>query len=51
VWVRCRATFDTTEIQHPAVVVGTDGPEPVTAFVDGQPARGIRESGYLDLPH
>jgi hypothetical protein len=36
VWVRCRATFDTNGIQHPAVVVGSDGPEQVTAFVDGQ---------------
>jgi serine phosphatase RsbU (regulator of sigma subunit) len=48
VWVRCRATFDTTEIQHPAVVVGSDGPEQVTAFVDGQPVAEF--AGYRIYP-
>ncbi len=38
VWVRCRATFNTTGIQHPVLVVGDDGPEEIKLFVDGQTA-------------
>jgi hypothetical protein len=37
VWVRCQATFDTNGIQHPAVIVGSNGPEQIQAYVDGQP--------------
>jgi len=38
VWVRCRAAFDTSGIQHPVLVVDTDGPAQTQVFVDGQPA-------------
>jgi hypothetical protein len=37
-WVRCRASFDTSGIQHPVLVVGGDAPEQTELFVDGQPA-------------
>jgi hypothetical protein len=37
-WVRCRVAFNTVGIQHPAVGVGSDGPEQLKAFVDGKPA-------------
>src|ERR1700728_2215193 len=35
-WVRCQTTFDTKGIQHPALVIGSDGPEQRQVFVDGQ---------------
>ena len=38
VWVRCRATSNTTGIEHPTLVVGDDGPEEIQLFVDGQRA-------------
>ena len=38
VWVRCTAAFDTSGIQHPALVVGSDDPEQRQVFVDGQQA-------------
>jgi hypothetical protein len=45
-WVRCRATFEISGVQHPAVSVGSDGPEQVQAFVDGQP---VNASGAFFL--
>jgi serine phosphatase RsbU (regulator of sigma subunit) len=38
-WVRCRASFDASGIQHPVVIASSDGPEQRDLFVDGQPAR------------
>ncbi|MGO8932180.1 MAG: PP2C family protein-serine/threonine phosphatase [Terracidiphilus sp.] len=35
-WVRCRASFDTNGIQHPALMATSDGPEQGELFVDGQ---------------
>jgi hypothetical protein len=37
-WVRCRASFDTSGIQNPIVVASGDGPVQSDLFVDGQPA-------------
>lgn len=37
-WVRCRASFDTSGIQHPVVIASSDGPVESQVFVDGQPA-------------
>ena len=42
-WVRCRASFDTSGIEHPVVVAGRDGPEQSDLFVDGQPATRFRD--------
>lgn len=53
-WVRCRATFDTNGIPHPAVAVSSDGPEQRQVFVDGQPASRFDTEGlpiiYLISP-
>ena len=38
-WVRCRASFDISGIQHPIVVTSGDGRVQAELFVDGQPAR------------
>lgn len=38
-WVRCRASFDTSGIEHPVVVASSDGPIQSDLYVDGQPAR------------
>ncbi len=38
-WVRCRASFDSSGIQQPIVVASGDGPVQSDLFVDGQPAR------------
>jgi serine phosphatase RsbU (regulator of sigma subunit) len=38
-WVRCRASFDTSGIEHPVVVASSDGPIESDLYVDGQPAR------------
>jgi len=48
VWVRCQTSFDTNGIQHPAMAVGSDGPEQVQAFVDGQPA--VSSADYRIYP-
>ncbi len=37
-WVRCRASFDTSGIEHPIVVASNDGPIQADLYVDGQPA-------------
>src|ERR1035441_34319 len=37
-WVRCSASFDTSGIEHPVLVVSSDGPAQSDLFVDGQPA-------------
>ncbi len=46
-WVRCRATFDTNGIQHPALMATSDGPEQSELFVDGQ---RVREPDMGNLP-
>jgi|GEM_PF-1279817 len=40
-WVRCRASFDTSGIQHPVVVASSDGPVQSQLFIDGQPASRV----------
>jgi serine phosphatase RsbU (regulator of sigma subunit) len=46
-WVRCRASFDTSGIEHPVVVASSDGPKQSDLYVDGVPARRF---GAMSLP-
>jgi serine phosphatase RsbU (regulator of sigma subunit) len=46
-WVRCRASFDTSGIEHPVVIASHNGPEQSDLYVDGQPARRF---GAVSLP-
>jgi Stage II sporulation protein E (SpoIIE) len=38
-WVRCRASFDTSGIEHPVVIASSDGPMQSDLYIDGQPPR------------
>lgn len=41
VWVRCTFSLETKSMRHPAVSVGSYGPEDIQLFVDGQPANRL----------
>ncbi|HZP04022.1 MAG TPA: SpoIIE family protein phosphatase [Terracidiphilus sp.] len=47
VWVRCHATFDTSGIQHPALVVSASEPGLLQVYVDGRAVRN-EQSRILD---
>jgi Stage II sporulation protein E (SpoIIE) len=46
-WVRCRASFDTSGMERPVVVASNNGPIQADLYVDGQPAR---RSGTVSVP-
>jgi Stage II sporulation protein E (SpoIIE) len=45
-WVRCRASFDTSGIEHPVVVASSAGPIQSDLYVDGQPAHRSGPSSF-----
>jgi hypothetical protein len=46
-WVRCRASFDTSGIEHPVVVASSEGRAQSDLYVDGQ---SLRRFGAVSLP-